>query len=86
MTKRIKLTKMIFDYWKFHMVRSVDTEDYPVETLFYYNGYNADFWYLLNYEWYKMNNKLFSFTDCTEQFDPCLRDFDADYLKENGYV
>lgn len=55
------------------------------EGLHYYDGYIATFWYMLNVEWYRMNNKLFAQTNNTEPFDPYLRDFDEDYLIENGY-
>ena len=87
----MKLTKMIFDYWKNHMECPVETHEYfdknapGNEGIFWYGGHNATFWYMLNLEFYRMNNKLFSRTDNKEPFDPYLRDFDEDYLKENGY-
>ena len=87
----MKLTKMIFDYWKYHIECPVETHVYfhknepDGEGLHYYDGYNASFWYMLNVEWYRMNNKLFARTNNTEPFDPYLRDFDEDYLIENGY-
>jgi hypothetical protein len=56
------------------------------EGLFWYDGYNATFWYMLNWSWYEMNDKLYANTFNKEPFDPYLRDFDEDYLKENGYV
>ncbi|AEC53081.1 hypothetical protein SCRM01_135c [Synechococcus phage S-CRM01] len=56
------------------------------EGLCWYDGHNASFWYMLNVSWYKMNNKLFANTYNTDPFDPYLRDFDKDYLQENGYL
>lgn len=85
----MKLTKMIFDYWKIWMTVPEDTNVWASvcneEGLVYYDGYSATFWYMLNVEWYKFNNKLYARTDNKEPFDPYLRDFDEDYLKENGY-
>lgn len=56
------------------------------EGLFWYDGYNATFWYMLNLSWYEMNDKLHANTFNTQPFDPYLRDFDEDYLHEHGYV
>ncbi len=84
----MKLTKMIFDYWKHWMI--LDSEDndcinkWDTEGISYYDGYNATFWYILNVEWYRMQNKLYAFTGCKERYE-ILRDFDEDYLEENGY-
>jgi len=98
---KIKLTKMIFDYWKVHMCCPVESiawsqscesdwsqknNIYQAEGLFWYDGYNATFWYMLNLSWYEMNNKLFANTFSTQPYDPYLRDFDEDYLEENGYI
>lgn len=102
--KKIKLSKMIFDYWKVHMecpVESIewgqkceedwtkDPEPFSIrqaEGLFWYDGYNATFWYMLNLSWYEMNDRLYANTFNTRPFDLCLRDFDQDHLEENGYV
>jgi hypothetical protein len=88
----MKLSKMIFDYWKYHMecptyiIEKWDNYDPGNEGLSYYDGYNATFWYMLNVHWYRMNNKLFARTDNKEPFDPYLRDFHEEYLEENGYI
>jgi hypothetical protein len=85
----MNLTKMIFDYWKIWMSVPVATNEWGLswdgEGLTYCDGNVATFWYLLNVEWYRMQNKLYARTDCKEPFDPYLRDFDEDYLLENGY-
>ena len=87
----MKLTKMIFDYWINHMecptdtIERMDKNAPDNEGLFWWDGYNATFWYMLNLEFYRINNKLLARTDNKEPFDPYLRDFDEDYLKENGY-
>jgi hypothetical protein len=85
----MKLTKMIFDYWKIWMSVPVETNEWchswDGEGLTYCDGNVATFWWLLNVEWYRMNDKLYARTDCKESFDPCLRDFEEDYLLENGY-
>jgi hypothetical protein len=84
----MKLTKMIFDYWKDWMlfddsdVQWMDVDN--TEGIVYYDGYNATFWYLLNIEWYNFNNKLYAKTGCTEPYQ-ILNDFDEDYLLENDY-
>lgn len=84
----MKLTKMIFDYWC-HWMR-LDSEDndcvnkWNTEGISYYDGYNVTFFYLLNVRWYEMNDKLYAKTGCTEPYE-ILRDFDEDYLIENGY-
>ena len=93
---KIKLWKMIFDYWRIHITTPDDYfkvsyqngDDYfasGVEDLHWYDGWNAGFWYILNIEWYRFNNKLYARTGCKYPFDG-LRDFDDDYLKENDYV
>lgn len=56
------------------------------EGLFWYDGHNATFWYMLNLEWYRMNDKLYANTFNKEPFDPYLRDFDEEYLRENNYL
>jgi uncharacterized membrane protein YbaN (DUF454 family) len=99
--RKIKLTKMIFDYWKYHMCCPVESIEWgqqaegewshpcyirEAEGLHYYDGYNATFWYILNLSWYKMNDRLYANTFNTQPFDPYLRDFDQDHLEENGYV
>ena len=85
----MKLTKMIFDYWKYWMEAPEDSILWGLsadtEGLCYYDGYSATFWYLLNVRWYEMNNKLYAKMDSKEPYDPDLRDFDEDYLLENVY-
>jgi hypothetical protein len=82
------LTKMIFDYWAHWMKLSDDDVKWgnknDPEGVAYYDGYNATFWYILNISFYEMNNKLYARTGCTEPYE-ILRDFDEDYLIENGY-
>ena len=84
----MKLTKMILDYWKHWMLLDSEDNDYInkwyAEGISYYDGYNATFWYILNIRWYEMNDKLYAFTGCKEPYE-ILRDFDEDYLVENGY-
>jgi hypothetical protein len=81
-----KLTRMIFDYWCYWMKIPYDSvlwaKQHDNEGLFWYDGYNATFFYLLNVEWYRMNNKLFAKAENKEPFDNYLCDFDEDYLKE----
>jgi hypothetical protein len=93
----ILLTRMIFDYWLNRMSWPNDYFDshksncdsqYSFcdrEDLYWYDGYNAGFWYLLNVEWYRMNDKLFAFSGCKEPFDNYLRDFDVDYIRDLYY-
>jgi hypothetical protein len=84
----MKLTKMIFDYWKHWML--LDSEDndminkWYTEGIAYCDGYNASFWYILNISFYEMNDKLYAKTGCTESYE-ILRDFDEDYLLEYRY-
>jgi hypothetical protein len=52
------------------------------EGLFWYDGYNSTFWYMLNMSWYKMNNKLYANTFNNQPFDPYIGDFDEDYIME----
>lgn len=52
------------------------------EGLFYYDGWNATFWYLLNVEWYRMQDLQFSFRNCHHKYEE-LRDFDPSYLEAN---
>lgn len=88
----LTLIRMIFDYWCFWMTCPEDSVNWSKqggntdkEGLFWYDGYNASFWYLLNVEWYRMENRLTARTDNTEVFDPDLRDFDSEYLRASGY-
>ena len=84
----MKLTRMIFDYWKHWML--LDSEDiddlneFCTEGISYYDGYNATFWYILNISFYEMNDKLYAKAGCTEPYE-ILGDFDEDYLLKNGY-
>lgn len=66
----MKLTKMIFDYWKIWMIVPEETNVWGSynEGLGFYDGYNASFWYALNYNFYKMNNKKYAYTGCKEEF------------------
>ena len=93
---------MIFDYWRYHMACPVESiewgqthddnwsVDYYIreaEGLFWYDGYNASFWYMLNLSWYEMNDKLYANTFNKDQFAKSyIRDFDEDYLEENNYT
>lgn len=52
------------------------------EGLFWYDGHNATFWYMLNVAWYQMNNTLYDYTSCKEPFDNRLQGFDPEYLAE----
>lgn len=54
------------------------------EGLCYYDGYAASFWHLLNVKWYEMNDKMYARTGCKDPYE-VLRDFDEDYLIEEGY-
>lgn len=91
-----QLVRMIFEYWAIWV--SIPNDDpwfkspgesidlvyqNPGEGLFWYNGHNATFWYILNVEWYRMNNKLYAYTGCKHPFDDCLGDFDESYLEGN---
>ena len=82
----LQLTKMIFDYWlTWYSVPHETTRwslDCDAEGLFWHDGHNATFWYMLNVSWYAMNDKLYARTDCKEPFDKYLRDFDHDYLEK----
>jgi len=82
----IQLTRMIFDYWLNWVTVPHKTTLWSLsgdaEGLFWYDGHNATFWYMLNVSWYAMNDKLYARTDCKELFDETLRDFDPEYLAE----
>lgn len=91
-----QLARMIYDYWTVWVSLPNDDPWYqqtvgpsalpfqnPGEGLFWYDGHNATFWYMLNLEWYRMNDKLYAYTNCKDPFDNYLRDFDKDYLEEN---
>jgi len=80
---------MIFNYWKIHMACPLETiswsQNHDDEGIFWYDGYNATFWYLLNVEWYRMNNKLLAKTGNTEVFDlTLLRDYDPENIHRYG--
>ena len=62
----MKLTKLIFDYWKIWMRVPVETNVWAsyYEGLGFYDWYCMTFWYALNHEWYKMNNKMYAYTGC----------------------
>ena len=82
----IQLTRMIFDYWLTWVTVPNETTLWALEAdwegLFWYDGHNATFWYMLNVSWYAMNDKLYAHTGCKEPFDETLRDFDHEYLAE----
>ena len=66
----MKLTKLIFDYWKHWMRVPVETNVFGSynEGLGFYDWYCMTFWYALNYNFYKMNNKKYAYTGCKEEF------------------
>lgn len=57
----MKLTRMIFDYWKYWMEAPEDSILWGLEAdtegLGFYDGYSATFWYLLNVRWYKISTE-----------------------------
>lgn len=73
----MKLTQMIFDYWKIWMRVPEETNVFGsyYEGLSYYDGEWMTFFYILNHEWYKMNNKKYAFTGCDEAYEE-PRDFE----------
>lgn len=75
----MKLTKLIFDYWKIWMTVPEETNvwchSWKWEGLTYYDGYWMTFWYALNHEWYKMNDKHLAYTGCDEFYEE-PRDFE----------
>jgi hypothetical protein len=73
----MKLTKMIFDYWKIWMSVPEETNVFGSydEGLGFYDWYCMTFWYALNHDWYKMNNKMYAYTGCEDHYvEP--RDFE----------
>lgn len=80
----ITLTRMIADYWHNWVTVSAENttwaHDNDYEGLFWYDGHNATFWYMLNLEWYRMNDKLFAASDNTEPFDVWLNDLNPEYI------
>lgn len=64
----MKLTKLIFDYWKIWMTIPVETNIWANEVLdegfTFADGYCVTFWWILNKEYYKMQNKMYSYTGC----------------------
>ena len=75
----MKLTRMIFEYWK-NWLRVPDKTvlwslEADTEGLGFYDWYCMTFWYCLNHDWYKMNNKMYAYTGCEDPYtEP--RDFD----------
>ena len=74
----MKITKIIFEYWKIWMTIPVDSNlrslNVKKEGLGYHRAYDQDwgimsFFYALNHEWYKMNNKKYAFTGCDEEYE-----------------
>jgi hypothetical protein len=74
----MKLTRMIFDYWKTWMSVPLESNIWANEVLdegiTYFDGYCMSFWYCLNHDWYKMNNKMYAYTGCVEPYEE-PRDF-----------
>ena len=68
----MKLTRMIFDYWKVWMsipkVYNIWANEVLDEGITYCDGYFITFWWILNKEWYKMNSKMYSYTGCVEPY------------------
>jgi len=79
----VQLTRLIFDYWKNWVSVGRDTTLFSLscdrEGLFWYDGYNATFWYMLNVSWYEMNDKLYASQGCEEPFDTLLNDLIRGY-------
>ena len=80
---KMKLTKMIFDYWK-HWMRQ--PKGCPVHTdgVFFpsHSKYpSVQFWWCLNIGWYEMNNKSLAITlpvDAVDKFKfVCPEDFEG---------
>ena len=80
----MKLTKLIFDYWKVWMSipekDNIWANEVLDEGIGYCDGYFINFWWVLNEEWYKMNNKMYAYTGCEEPFAFCLEPYEADDL------
>ena len=78
----MKLTKLIFDYWKVWM--SIPEKDNiwanAVGFVYADGWYGITFWRILNKEWYKMNSKMFAYTGCVEPYAFCLEPYEADDL------
>ena len=74
----MKLTKLIFDYWKIWMRVPEETNVFGSydEGLGFYDWYCMTFWYALNHDWYKMNNKALSYRWCRGRFR-CPEDFEG---------
>ena len=71
----MKLTKLIFDYWKVWMSipdeENIWVNEVLDEGFTYCDGCFVSFWWILNKEWYKMNDKMCSRIDSTQPyFDP----------------
>ena len=69
----MKLTKLIFDYWKYWMSfpekDNILANEVMDEGLVYADGFYFSFWWILNEEWYKMNNKMYAYTGCKETYE-----------------
>ena len=69
----MKLTRMIFDYWKVWMrvpeKDNIWANEVLDEGLVYADGFHFSFWWILNEEWYKMNNKMYAYTGCKETYE-----------------
>lgn len=74
----MKLTQMIFDYWKHWIQLPPETiqwsqqraNDEDVDGLYWHDGYWATFWYMLNLTWFEMNDKMTSATGDTRTYYP----------------
>ena len=74
----MKLTKLIFDYWKYWM-RKPECLCHTEGIYHYSNSDDAPsvmFWWALNASWYKMNNKALSYQWCRGRFR-CPEDFEG---------
>ena len=74
----MKLTLIIFEYWKHWITLPNDkvmwsqTGDSPGcrDGLMWHDGYWATFWYMLNLPWFKMNNLMASATGEKRSYYP----------------
>jgi len=81
----MKLTKLIFDYWKVWMGQPKGCPVHTDGIWFYANAekppyVSVQFWWVLNIGWYEMNNKSLAITlpvDAVDKFKfVCPKDFE----------
>jgi len=77
----MKLTKLIFDYWKYWMRQPKGCPVHTDGIWFYANAekppyVSVQFWWVLNIGWYKMNNKSLAYRWSTDKF-VCPEDFEG---------